>query len=84
MATDTAGNVVVADTGHDRIVRLSAGGRFLGELGGGLLSQPAGVAVDAYGDVYVADTGHSRIVEFAPDGGILRAWGAEGAAPGQL
>ncbi len=85
VATDSFGNLVVADTGHNRIVRLTAGGRYLGELGGpAVLSQPAGVAVDAYGDVYVADTGHNRIVEFDPTGAVLRAWGSEGEGPGQF
>jgi peptidoglycan/xylan/chitin deacetylase (PgdA/CDA1 family)/DNA-binding beta-propeller fold protein YncE len=85
VATDSFGNVVVADTGHDRVVRLTAGGRFLRELGGpSVLSQPEGVAVDAFGDVYVADTGHNRIVEFDPNGGLLRAWGSEGGGPGQF
>jgi peptidoglycan/xylan/chitin deacetylase (PgdA/CDA1 family) len=84
VATDPSGNVVVADTGHDRVVRLTASGRYLGELGRGALSQPAGVAVDAYGDVYVADTGHNRIVEFGGDGSVLRAWGSEGEGPGQF
>ena len=85
VATDSSGDVVVADTGHDRVVRLTASGRFLGVLGGpGVLSEPSGVAIDAYGDVYVADTGHDRIVEFAADGGVLRVWGSEGEGPGQF
>jgi peptidoglycan/xylan/chitin deacetylase (PgdA/CDA1 family)/streptogramin lyase len=85
VATDPSGNVVVADTGHDRVVRLTPSGRFLGMLGGaGTLSGPSGVAVDAYGDVYVTDTGHARIVEFGPDGSVQRAWGTEGEAPGQF
>jgi peptidoglycan/xylan/chitin deacetylase (PgdA/CDA1 family)/sugar lactone lactonase YvrE len=85
VATDAFGNVVVADTGHDRVVRLTAAGRYLGALGGpAVLSQPEGVAVDAFGDVYVADTGHNRIVEFDPNGAVLRVWGSEGDGPGQF
>jgi peptidoglycan/xylan/chitin deacetylase (PgdA/CDA1 family)/DNA-binding beta-propeller fold protein YncE len=85
VATDSAGGVFVADTGHDRIVRFTTGGRYLGQLGGpAVLSQPAGVAVDAVGDVYVADTGHDRIVEFDAAGAMLRAWGSLGDAPGQF
>src|SRR3979409_2469403 len=83
MATDTFGNVFVADTGHDRVARFTVGGRYLGSVGGpSVLSQPEGVAVDAFGDVYVADTGHSRIVEFDPNGAVVRAWGSEGDGPG--
>jgi peptidoglycan/xylan/chitin deacetylase (PgdA/CDA1 family)/sugar lactone lactonase YvrE len=85
VATDSFGNVVVADTGHDRVVRLTPGGRFLGALGGpAVLSQPEGVAVDAFGDVYVADTGHQRIVEFDRTGAVLRTWGSQGEGPGQF
>ncbi|HEV7459959.1 MAG TPA: polysaccharide deacetylase family protein [Solirubrobacteraceae bacterium] len=85
MATDTFGNVFVADTGHDRVARFTVGGRYLGSVGGpSVLSQPEGVAVDAFGDVYVADTGHSRIVEFDPNGAVVRAWGSEGDGPGQF
>jgi peptidoglycan/xylan/chitin deacetylase (PgdA/CDA1 family)/DNA-binding beta-propeller fold protein YncE len=85
IATDSFGNLVVADTGHDRVVRLTAGGGYLGQLGGpAVLSQPEGVAVDAFGDVYVADTGHNRIVEFDPNGAVVRAWGSEGQGPGQF
>jgi peptidoglycan/xylan/chitin deacetylase (PgdA/CDA1 family)/DNA-binding beta-propeller fold protein YncE len=85
VATDTAGNVFVADTGHDRVVRFTTAGGYLGEMGGpSVLSQPAGVAVDAVGNVYVADTGHDRIVEFDRGGVPIRAWGSQGDAPGQF
>ena len=85
VATDAIGNVFVADTDHDRIVRLTSSGRYLGALGGpGVLSRPAGVAVDATGNAYVADTGHDRIVEFDRRGATVRAWGSEGDAPGRF
>lgn len=85
VATDAAGDVYVADTGANRVVKLTPGGRLAGQYGApGVLAGPTGVAVDAQGDVYVADAGHGRIAEFAPDGGLVRSWGSPGTGPGQF
>jgi sugar lactone lactonase YvrE len=69
VAVDGAGDVFIADTLNNRVLKLSAGG---GQtiLGSGL-SQPHGVAVDQAGDVFIADTGNGRIVEI-PAGGTAQ------------
>ncbi len=67
----------VADTGNDRIVRLGADGRFIGQYGGfGLalgdpaeeredsLSGPWDVAPGGFSNFYVADQNNDRICEF--------------------
>ncbi len=62
VATDTFGNVYVADANNNRVVVLPAGGGAQTTVGTGL-SNPLGVAVDAQGNVYISDAGNSRIVE---------------------
>jgi DNA-binding beta-propeller fold protein YncE len=66
VAIDAHGNVFVADTGNNRIVKLSPEGVLLttwGEKGAaaGQFDQPRWVTVDARGNVYVADFGNNRI-----------------------
>jgi len=65
---DASGNIVVADTGNNRIVVLDAEGEFLAEYTEpndgykGSFNAPRGVAVDQDGSLVVADTGNARIV----------------------
>ena len=67
MATN---NLLVADTGNNRIIILNGDGEFLSEIGGDEagLNAPTGVFVDKQGDVWVADTDNDRIVVFTIDG----------------
>jgi tripartite motif-containing protein 71 len=89
VAVNALGDVLVADTGHDRIEEFSASGRLLasssgagpGEMG---FRAPLAVAVGPQGTVYVADTGNDRIVELSASGGVLTAWGGRGAGRGQF
>jgi RHS repeat-associated protein len=89
VATDSEGNVWVADTAHNRIQEFDSKGGFVRQFGAkgtgnGLLSEPHGVAIDAEGDIWVADTGNDRIQKFSPAGEYLSQFGATGAAAGQL
>lgn len=73
------GMIYVADTGNDRIVKLTAGGEpaaIIGadEDGPGKLNQPEGVFVTPEGEIYVADTGNRRIARFAADGSFVQAY----------
>src|SRR5579871_369420 len=76
VAVDQTGNVYIADTGNNRIRKVSAtsglittiaGGVDSGSSGNGgpavnaLLNAPAGVAVDTSGNVYIADTGNNQV-----------------------
>jgi DNA-binding beta-propeller fold protein YncE len=64
------GNLLVADTGNNRIVILDHDGNYLMEIGGegAGLKGPEGVFVDPGGRIWVADRGNGRVVVFEPDG----------------
>jgi DNA-binding beta-propeller fold protein YncE len=80
IALDFTGNVLVADYGRDRIVKLSPDGRLLQAwgtrgTGTGEFVGPKGVAVDpSTGKVYVADTGNGRVQRLLPDGTPETTW----------
>ena len=71
VAVDSAGNLYIADSGNQRIRRVSANGTITTAAGTGTagysgdsglatsaqLCNPLGVAVDANGNLYIADTG---------------------------
>ncbi len=65
------GGVLVADTGHDRLVHVSGDGAVTPAWGArgtgdGELDGPQGIAVDAAGRVLVADEFNDRLQIFAP------------------
>jgi len=76
IAADPDGNVFVADTGNDRVVRLLYDDDSLRWIkvfnaagpGEGTLSRPAEVALGASGTLYVCDAGNDRVVVMSPEG----------------
>jgi hypothetical protein len=67
------GNLLVTDTGNERVQVLSADVKgnpaFLTTLGAGTLTTPVGIAVDpGSGAIYVSDSGAGRIFRFTSDG----------------
>ena len=88
------GTVFVADTGHDRVRRITPDGRISTAAGGGTpadgvgdggpaasaaLDHPYDVAVDAQGVLYVADGLHHRIRRIDADGRISTLAGNGGS-----
>lgn len=88
LTTDSAGNVLIADTENNRVRRLSAGtittiagtgtAGFSGDGGQATSAQlfnPYDVAVDVAGNVYVADTFNHRVRKVDPGGTITTVAG---------
>jgi uncharacterized protein (TIGR03437 family) len=84
VATDSSGNLYIADTGNNRIRKVTSAGIISTIVGNGLpsfsgdggpainagLSGPRGVFVDAGNNLYIADTGNNRIRKVTPNGAI--------------
>jgi DNA-binding beta-propeller fold protein YncE len=68
VAVDGSGNVYIADTDNNRVLKetLSAGGytqSTVADAASGGLTVPNGVAVDGSGNVYIADTDNNRVLK---------------------
>lgn len=66
------GALAVVDRWSHRLVVIGDGARPL-DIGGGLLSQPSGVAFDGSGNVVVADTGNRRLLAILPEDSVGEA-----------
>lgn len=65
VAVDGSGNVYVADTGNNRILKetWSAGSYIQSTIPTSSLSSPGGVAVDSAGNIFIADTDNQRVLK---------------------
>lgn len=91
VAFDVAGNIVVSDSGNDRIqVMQYSDGVHLRSFGckgsgNGQFNCPAGIAFDCLGHIVVADCDNHRVqVLKYRDGSHVRSIGCRGTATGQL
>jgi DNA-binding beta-propeller fold protein YncE len=89
VAVGVAGNVYIADTANNRVVKLGADGSVLGEWGSagtgdGRFHSPDGVAVDAAERVYVLDGENNRVQVFDSGGRFLARWGLRGFGLGEF
>ncbi len=83
LTLDAAGSLYIADTGNDRVRKLTFDGMLVtvaGGPGGSLtLNKPGGLAFDLSGNLWIADTGNHRILTLSKDGLLTLAAGT-GAA----
>ncbi len=89
LASDSAGNIYIADTQNSRVMKLSAAGGLTvvagngtpgysgdgGAATGAMLNTPSGVAVDAAGNLYIADFSNNRIRKVSTAGTITTVAG---------
>lgn len=90
-ATDSHGNIYVADFKNNRVVEFSAIGAVVRQWGGwattvppvpGKFRDPYGVALDSLGRVYVSD--NLEIQEFTSTGTSIQSFGSTGTGPQQF
>jgi len=62
VAVSGGGDVYVADSGNNRVLKLTAGATTADPLPFTGLKNPTGVAVGTTGALYVADSGNSRVL----------------------
>ncbi|HET7417267.1 MAG TPA: NHL repeat-containing protein [Solirubrobacterales bacterium] len=87
MAVDSAGNIWVADKGHDRLQEISPSGAIIRQVGQrgsapGQLREPYGVAVTGLGHLLVTDGLNHRVQLLDAQGDFLRMVGSGPAAYG--
>jgi sugar lactone lactonase YvrE/4-amino-4-deoxy-L-arabinose transferase-like glycosyltransferase len=71
MSIDSEDNLYIADTGSNRVVKLTLAGLYLETISGANakgLEQPTSAATDAYGNIWVAEPDAGRITILRSDG----------------
>ena len=89
LALNSIGNLLVADTGNDRIQEVTKDGDFVRKIGkigegDGELSRPFDVAVDSNDNMYICDLNNHRIQVFRADGTFIQTISSEGTEEGHL
>ena len=83
------GDVLVVDTGNNRVQKFASDGTFLlkwGSFGNGVgqFNHPHGIGLDTNGNVFVAETGNNRVQKFTGNGTFITMWGSVGDGDGQF
>ena len=77
---DEDDNLLVVESGNDRVQRFTKDGEHLACYGGpgsgnGELRRPGGICLDGDGNIYVANWGNDRVQKFTSDGLFLMSFG---------
>jgi streptogramin lyase len=86
VAIDSGGNVLVVDSGNDRVQKLNSKGEYVSKFGSsgtgdGQFSEPWGIAIDPEGDIWVADRKAKRIQQFNSKGEYVSKFSVSDGAP---
>ncbi|MBH0156746.1 YIP1 family protein [Fictibacillus sp. 5RED26] len=73
--SDSKGNLYIADSGTKRILVADRNGKFVREIGKGVLKSPTGVYVDEKERIFVADYEEEKIFRFSKDGKVEEQYG---------
>jgi len=90
VSVDLSGNAYIADTGNNRIRKITKAGGIIGDwgtlgTGDAQFNRPSAIYVDiANACFYVVDTGNNRIQKFALNGNFVAKWGTAGSGEGQF
>lgn len=93
LTVDGSGNVYVAETGNNRVQKLSPGEAFVFQIGrsdeasgsaNGEFSSPNDVALDSDGNIFVTDSGNNRVQKFNSSGTYVSKFGSTGTGDNQL
>lgn len=82
IASDSEGNIIVADTWNGRVQKFTRTGKFLWQVRD--LFAPRAVATDTAGNIYVVESGNCAIHALSPNGTKITTWGSRGEGPGQF
>ncbi|HEX5229134.1 MAG TPA: hypothetical protein VFW44_15570 [Bryobacteraceae bacterium] len=72
VAVDDAGDLFIADTGKNRVLKIAVDGTQT--TVSDQLSGPEGVLVDGAGNLFITDSDHSALVKITPGGNMQKLW----------
>ena len=86
LVCDANGNLIVVDSGNNRLQVFTPDGKFVAKYGkagsgDGEFNQPWGITLDTAGNIYVADWKNHRIQKLSPEGEFLMKIGEYGTVP---
>ena len=83
---DADGNVFVADTKREKIIKFSPRGEFFSEfeVKGQSLERELGLCVGPSGHLFVSDFWNHRVVVFDAGGKFVKSFGMKGTEPGEF